>query len=317
MPSSRTRTMRPRFAVILPGDPRALARPRRPRRPSPARLVIHFLLLLCAMAFLAPLLLVVSASFSSEHALAQYGYGLLPREFTTRAYQFVLGDPTQLIQAYGISIFVTVVGTFASMLVMALLAYALSRDTMPARRVFSFAVVFTMLFSGGLVPSYILMTQYLHLQNTLLALILPYIVVPWSILLLRTYFRGLPGELIEAAKIDGASELRIFFSIVLPLSGPALATIGMFTMLTYWNDWWLGLLYLNDSALSPVQLWLYRIISNVDAVSSNPNLVHTGDVPAQSLRMAVAVLVIVPIVGAFLFLQKYFVRGITVGGVRG
>lgn len=305
-----------RLTITLP-DAAPTATARRRTKPSAGRLVVHFLLLLCVLAFIAPLVVVASASLSSERALSEFGYGLFPREFTTRAYEFVLSDPSQLIQAYGVSILVTAAGTLASMLVMSMLAYALSRETMPARRALSFYVVFTLLFSGGLVPTYILMTQYLHLQDSLLALILPYLVVPWSVLLLRTYFRALPGELIEAAKIDGASELRIFFRIVVPLSGPALATIGMFTMLTFWNDWWLGLLYIHDAALSPVQLWLYRIISNVEAVSANPDLAQAVNAPVQSLRMAVAVLVIAPIIGVFVFLQKYFVRGITVGGVRG
>ncbi|MEU6718085.1 carbohydrate ABC transporter permease [Nonomuraea sp. NPDC046802] len=305
--------MRRRLTVTLPDR----AGRRQAPRLSAGRLAVHFGLLLCALAFLAPLMLVVSASFSSEKGISEHGYGLLPREFTTRAYEYVMKDPSQLVQAYGVSILVTVVGTAASMLIMSMLAYALAREGFFARRALSFYVVFTMLFSGGLVPMYILMTRYLHLRDSLLALILPYIVVPWSVLLLRTYFRALPSSVIDAARMDGAGELRIFAQVVVPMSGPALATIGMFTMLTYWNDWWQGLLYINDDSLNPVQLWLYRIITNVEAISSNPALAQATSAPIQSLRMAVAVLAITPIIGAFVFLQRYFVRGITVGSVRG
>ncbi|MGW3951903.1 carbohydrate ABC transporter permease [Streptomyces sp. NPDC004752] len=286
-------------------------------RITPGRLVLHFGLLLCALAFLAPLVVVLSSSFSSEAGISAHGYGLIPRGFTVEAYRYVMHDPSRLVEAYAVSILVTCAGTALSMLVMSMLAYALSRKDFFAHRSLSFYVLFTMLFTGGLVPQYILMTRYLHLQNTLFALILPYAVVPWSVLLLRTYFRGIPRDVIDAARIDGAGELRTFFRVVVPLSGPALATIGMFTMLTYWNDWWLGLLYINDDKLNPVQLWLYRILSNVDAISANQQLSQASSVPVQSLRMAVAVLAIGPIIGAFLFLQRYFVRGITVGGVRG
>ncbi|MER6523696.1 carbohydrate ABC transporter permease [Streptomyces sp. NPDC001508] len=309
--------MRRKLTVNLPGGTARPAKALRAPSTTPGRLVLHFALLLCALAFLAPLVVVLSSSFSSEEALSAHGYGLIPREFTVEAYRYVMHDPSRLVEAYAVSILVTCAGTALSMLVMSMLAYALSRKDFFAHRSLSFYVLFTMLFTGGLVPQYILMTRYLHLQNTLFALILPYAVVPWSVLLLRTYFRGIPRDVIDAARIDGAGELRTFFRVVVPLSGPALATIGMFTMLTYWNDWWLGLLYINDDKLNPVQLWLYRILSNVDAISSNQQLSQQASVPVQSLRMAVAVLAIGPIIGAFLFLQRYFVRGITVGGVRG
>jgi putative aldouronate transport system permease protein len=303
------------IAVKLPHP--AAAPARRRRELTAGRLIIHFGLLLCALAFLAPLLLVAAASVSSEKSITDHGYSFWPQQFSARAYRYILGDPSKLVQAYGVSIFVTAVGTVISMLIMALLAYALSRADFFARKPLSFYVLFTMLFSGGLVPSYILMTRYLHLANNIFALILPYLVIPWSVLLLRTYFAGLPRDVIDAARVDGAGEWRTFFSVVVPLSGPALATIGMFTMLMYWNDWWLGLLYMDNANLSPVQLWLYRILSNVDAISSNPQLGQVTALPVQSLRMAVAVLAIGPIIIAFVFAQRYFVRGITVGGIRG
>lgn len=299
--------------VPTTGTPR-----RRPARTElgPARLLIHFGMLVCALSFLMPLVLVISASFTSEAAITKNGYSLLPSHFTTAAYAYILSDPSQLIQSYGISILVTFVGTLLSVLVMSLLGYVLSRRTFTARRPLSFYVLFTMLFSGGLVPSYILVTQYLHLQNTIWALILPNLVIPWNVLLLRTFFSQLPEGILEAARMDGAGEWRTFFQVALPMSTPAIATIGMFTMLMYWNDWWLGLLYIDDPRLTPVQLWLYRILSNIDSISQNPAFGNLGAVPVQSVRMAVAVLAIGPIIAAFVFFQKYFVRGITLGGIR-
>lgn len=282
-----------------------------------ARMAIHLVLLIMTVAFVAPLLLILSGSFSSEQALTKYGFTFIPVQFSTLAYQYILQDPSQILQAYGISIFVTVVGSAASLLVMSLLAYTLSRRDYPLRHPLSFYLFFTMLFNGGLVPFYILMTQFLHLQDNLLALILPYVVAPWYVLLLRTYFSSLARDFIDAAKIDGAGEWRIFFQIVIPLSTPALATVGLFCMLMYWNDWWLGLLFITNPHLVPVQLFLYQIISNVDYIASNPQM-HGGlSMPAQSIRMATAVLAIAPIMFAFVFVQRYFVRGITVGSLKG
>jgi len=212
---------------------------------------------------------------------------------------------------------VTLVGSSLGLLIMAMLAFALARRDFKFRKPLSFYVFFTMLFNGGLVPWYILITQYLHLKNTIFALILPYLVIPWFVLLLRTYFAGLPTELFEAAKIDGASEWRIFYKIAIPLSTPALATVGLFSMLQYWNDWWLALLFIDDKKLYPLQYLLYTIQSNIDAISQNPEMNMGIIIPTQGVRMAMAVLAIGPIVFAFLFVQRYFVRGITLGGIKG
>jgi putative aldouronate transport system permease protein len=212
---------------------------------------------------------------------------------------------------------VTVVGTLVSLTIMSLLAYTLSRSDYRFRRPLSFYVLFTMIFNGGLVPTYILITRYLHLQNTLLVLILPYLVTPWYVLLLRTYFSQLPRDILDAARIDGAGEWRVFTGVVLPLSKPALATVGLFVMLLYWNDWWLGLLYITDDHLVPIQLYLYRILTNIDYAASNSHLAGTTTaIPIQTVRMAVAVLAIGPIIAAFFFIQRFLVRGITLGGIK-
>ncbi|MBC8076594.1 MAG: carbohydrate ABC transporter permease [Chloroflexales bacterium] len=276
---------------------------------------IHAILLVVSVACLVPLALVVAASLSDEAALATGGYSLLPRQWSLAAYQYLFADLSQLAQAYIVTTTVTVVGTAVGLLVMALLAYALSRRSFSWRVPLTFAVFFTMLFNGGLVPWYILITQYLHLKNTLAVLILPYLVVPWFVLLLRTYFAALPGQLLDAARIDGAGEWRIFFQIVVPLSTPALATVGLFCALQYWNDWWLALLFIDDNRLVPLQYLLQRIMTNAEFIPPNP-FTQGMAVPVQTVRMAMAVLAVGPIVLAFLFVQKYFVRGITLGGVK-
>ena len=289
------------------------------RRVDLPHVIIHTILMVLSIIFVLPLILVVSGSFSSEKDISLYGYALFPRHVTLEAYQFLLQDPGQILGAYGVSIFVTVVGSSASLLVMALLGYVISRRDFRFRRQLSFFALFTMLFSGGLVPTYLIMTQLLHLQDTLLAYIMPYLVLPFYVLLLRTYFMGLPVELIEAAKLDGAGEWRIFFQIVVPLSTPALATVGLFSMLVYWNDWFQGLLYISNPHLFSLQYLLYQIQQNITilATSAGTSDVSAAAIPSNSVLMAMAVIAIGPIVLAFLFTQRYFVRGITLGGLKG
>ncbi len=277
---------------------------------------IHVIAIFVCLLALLPLLLILSASFTDEKTLAQYGYQLIPIKFSTYAYQFLMNDPEQLIRAYGVSLTVTFVGTGLSLLIMSMLAYAMSRRDFKLRHVLAFFVFFTLLFNGGLVPYYILMTQTLHLKNNLLALILPYLVMPFFVLLLRTYFASLPRELIDAAKMDGASEWRIFFQIVVPLSTPALATVGLFSILLYWNDFYQALLFIDNQKLYPLQYFLYNLAQNVEILQENQTS-QGVPIPYQSVRMAMAVLAIGPIAFAFLFVQRYFVRGITLGGLKG
>jgi putative aldouronate transport system permease protein len=281
--------------------------------------VVHAILIVLSLLFALPLIVVVAGSFSSENDISLHGYSLLPEHFTLAAYQFLFQDPSQILDAYGVSITVTVLGSAASLLIMALLGYVISRRDFRFRRSLSFFALFTMLFNGGLVPIYLIMTQLLHVQDTLLAYIFPYLVLPFYVLLLRTYFSGLPTELIEAAKLDGAGEWRIFFQIVVPLSTPALATVGLFSMLTYWNDWFQGLLYISNPHLFSLQYLLYQIQQNITilATSAASSDVSAVSIPSQSALMAMAVVAIGPIILAFLFTQRYFVRGITLGGLKG
>jgi putative aldouronate transport system permease protein len=289
---------------------------RRGRRLHPSHVFIHTCLLVISFLFLAPLILMLSASFSSEAAISKNGYSLFPQSFTTDAYHYILQDPTQMLTAYGVTITVTVIGTGLGVLIMALLAYPLSRKDFFLRKPLSFYVFFTLLFNGGVVPLYILVTHYLQLKDTLEALILPYLVMPWYVLLLRTYFAALPRELIDAAKTDGAGEWRIFFQIVVPLSRPALATVALFTALVFWNDWYLALLFINSSNLVPLQYLLYQISTDITTLQTSSQAFGV-QVPALSAQMAIAVLAVGPITLAFLFVQKYFVSGITLGGVKG
>jgi len=282
------------------------------------RFSVHFALIFFSLCCLIPLIIIISASFTDEIALTREGYTLFPSMFSTRAYELIFKNPRAIIQAYAVTIFVTVVGTVIALTLMSLLAYALSRKEFVLRKPLSFFVFFTMLFNGGIVPYYILMTQYLRVQDTLFALLLPYFVVVFYVLILRTYFAALPEELFDAARVDGAGEWRIFFSIVLPLAKPALATIGLFTALNYWNDWTTSLYFIRDSDLYPLQYLLYIIQSNARAmqIQSSVGNITVGDVPTQSARMAMAVLATGPAAVFFLFFQRYLIRGITLGSFK-
>jgi putative aldouronate transport system permease protein len=275
-------------------------------------------LFVISVIFILPMLLVISASLTEESALVQNGYSLLPSVFSNEAYRYLFADPTQLLSAYGVSVLVAGIGSVSSLLVMAMLAYPLSRREFRYAKPLSFVVFFTMLLNGGIVASYIINTRYFGLSDSLLALILPYMVVPYYVMLLRTYFAGLPPEIVEAARIDGAGEWRIFFRIVMPLSTPALATVGLFTMLLYWNDYFLGLLYIGTPQKYPLQLLLFNILNNIEFLSKLQTSQAVMVVPpTQGVRMAMAVLATGPVAFAFLFLQRYFVRGLTLGSLKG
>lgn len=286
------------------------------RRQFVGHALVHGIMIAVCLACLVPLLLILSASFTDESSLVNEGYHMIPRKFSTAAYDFLLRDPRQIARAYGVSVFVTITGASVSLLVMALLGYALSRKDFALRRAISFFIFFPMLFNAGLVPFYILMVRGLQLKDNIFALILPPLVIPFFVLLLRTYFSQLPRELIEAAKLDGASEWRIFFQVVVPLSTPALATVGLFSLLFYWNDLYLSLLFINNPDLYNLQYLLYKIIANIQILEESA-VGQGSKPPLQSVRMAMAVLAMGPVLFAFLFVQQYFVKGITLGGLKG
>lgn len=282
------------------------------------RFSIHIALTFFCLWCLIPLLVIISSSLTDEIALTRNGYNIIPSEFSTEAYDLIFQNPTAILRAYAVTMFTTVVGTVIAVILMAMLAYPLSRPDFVLRKPLSFFVFFTMLFNGGLVPYYILMTQYLRVQDTIFALLLPYFVVVFYVLILRTYFASLPSELIDAARVDGAGEFEIFIRIALPLAKPALATIGLFTALNYWNDWTTALYFIRNSELYPLQYLLYIIQSNAQAMQlqNAVGTINMGAVPTQSARLAMAVLATGPAAIFFLFFQRYLVRGVTLGAFK-
>ncbi|MEM7130780.1 MAG: carbohydrate ABC transporter permease [Chloroflexota bacterium] len=280
------------------------------------KFAVHVVLTLIGLTCLIPLILVVSISLSDELLLAKEGYQLLPLGFTTFAYEYILQQPGQILRSYLVTGFVTAFGTVVGLLVCSLLAWPLARKDFRLRGPLSFYVFFTLLFNGGMVPFYILVTRYLGLKDNIFVLILPYLVTAWYVLIIRTSFSQLPTELLDAARIDGAGEWRIFFQLVVPLSKPVLATIGLFFVLRYWNDWFLALLFIDDSTLYPLQYLLYVLMANINFMAANAQTTGMA-IPTLSARMAMAVLAFGPALFTFLLLQKYFVRGITIGGLKG
>ncbi|HZG58778.1 carbohydrate ABC transporter permease [Paenibacillus sp.] len=286
-----------------------------------AQVGINAMFTVVSILMIMPLVLVISISISEEKTLLTNGYRFLPQQLDFTAYKLILQSPGVLLNAYGITILVTILGTILSLLMTAMIGYAISRRDYRYGRVTTFYIFFTMLFSGGLVPSYILITQYLHLKDTLWALIIPYLLSPFNIMLMKGFLQKIPGEIIESCKMDGAGELRIFFRIILPLSTPALATLGLFISFMYWNDWWLGLLYIDNQKLVPLQLMLYRMMNTIDFLSTNLRrlnvMIDLADFPSLSARMAMAVLAAGPMMFVFPFFQRYFVSGLTVGSLKG
>ena len=278
----------------------------------------HVVLIVFSLMAVLPFILLISASLTEENAALKYGFGFIPKVFSLAAYKYISYQSKMIIRAYGITIFTTVIGTSVGLTMTSMLGYGLSKD-IPGRRILNFFVVFTMLFNGGLVPTYLVYTKYLHLGNTIWALIIPSLLMnAFHVMLVRNYFfTSIPESLIESAKLDGASEMMIFRAIVLPLSKPIMATIGLMLALSYWNNWTNGLYYLDDTSLYSIQNVLNAINNNIIAINSVSNMglaINKSEVPALTARMAIAVIGIVPI---YPFFQKYFVKGITIGAVKG
>ena len=284
-------------------------------------IIVHAVLIGFAICCIVPFIAVLSISFSSEAAIGTHGYSLLPKEVSFEAYKFILKSPMTILQSYWVTIKVCVVGTLLSLLVMSLCAYPLSIKDFKYKNVISFYIFFTMIFSGGLVPTYIWVSKYLALGNTFWVLVLPAVVSPWYLLLMRTFFQTIPYEIIESATIDGAGEFQIYCKLIIPLSKPALATVGLFTVLGFWNDWFRGLLYIEDQSLVTLQYMLHKMMANIqelqNAMASGMGIVDMTNLPNESARMAMCVLAAGPMIFVFPFFQKYFVKGLTVGSVKG
>ncbi|MFC5531245.1 carbohydrate ABC transporter permease [Cohnella yongneupensis] len=290
-----------------------------------SNLVINGLFWLYTIACVFPLVLVIMISLTDDMSILKHGYQLIPKAFSTMAYDLLFHDSAQIVHSYGVSVFVTVIGTLLSLLLTATFAYPISRKELPYRNSLAFFIFFTMLFNGGLVPWYLVYVKYLHLDNSIWALMVPMLVQPFNILIMRTFFQTtIPGALIEAATIDGAGELRIFYRIVLPLSLPVIATIALFNTLMYWNDWFLSLIFISDNHTVSVQYLMYKTMLNIQYLTSNVQASEaltrgggTVRLPSESIRMAMAVIGIGPIILAYPFFQKYFVKGLTIGAVKG
>ncbi|ALS28584.1 sugar ABC transporter permease [Paenibacillus sp. 32O-W] len=284
---------------------------------------VHAVFILLASACLFPFLLLFMSSITDEGAIVRDGYSIIPSEFSLSAYSYLWTQSAAMFNAYGITILITVVGTVVGLFISALLAYPLSRKDMPMRGLLSFVVFFTLLFNGGLVPTYLVYTEVFDMKNTLMALIVPGLLTNgFFILLIRTFFStSIPVQIIESAYIDGASEFKIFYRMVLPLSLPILATIGLMLTINYWNDWFNGLIYVTEPKLFSIQNLLNRMLTNIQFLQQN-NLggnqaEAVAKLPMNSVRMAMAVIGVVPLICIYPFFQKYFVKGLTIGAVKG
>ncbi|MCV4232893.1 carbohydrate ABC transporter permease [Virgibacillus sp. LDC1] len=284
----------------------------------------HVILGLFAAACLIPFALLIVSSLSSEASIIQNGYSFFPTELSLDAYHYLWTHVGELGRAYGITVLITVIGTAVSLAISSMLAYPLSRHDMPLKNFWTFFVFFTMLFNGGLVPTYMVYTQLFDIKNTLFGLLIPGLLMNgFNVLLVRTFFiTSIPSALLEAASIDGASEIKTFYRIVLPLSLPIMATIGLFQAIAYWNDWFNGLIYLTDTRLFGIQTILNKMMTDIQFLTSNSNLASTGagqaimELPSTTVRMAIAAIGVLPILIAYPFFQKYFVKGITIGAVK-
>ena len=285
---------------------------------------INLILIVMTLTIILPFLLVFISSITDETVLIRNGYSFFPEKVSFYAYQYIIRQGEKILRAYGVTILITVVGTFFNLMFSALLAYPLSVKTLPYRRQITFFVFFTMLFNGGLVPTYLMYVNYFHIKNTIWALIIPNLLLSANnVLMIRSYFMtSIPEALYEAAKIDGAGQLRIFAQIILPISKPIIATIALFAAFGYWNDWFQASLYISDKNLQTLQSMLNNIQNNIEYIANNPYgglslQQYKASMPTESVRMAIAIIIVVPIACVYPFFQKYFISGLTIGSVKG
>lgn len=280
-------------------------------------------ILILVVLTLSPFVLLIMSSVSSESSLIRNGYQFWPQTFSLDAYKYILRNSDTILRAYGLTIMTTAVGTLMSLFLTITLAYPLSRKKLKGRNVITFLIFFTMLFHGGVVPSYILWARYLKIKNTFWALVLPNLLInPFHLILMKNYFENsIPQEIMEAAELDGAGPIGVLGYVILPMGKPIIATIAMFTILTYWNDWTNALYFVSDSRLWSLQILLQNILNNVQFLSKNSQVasqigLSVASIPSVSVRMAIAVLGVLPILVLFPFFQKYIVKGISLGAVK-
>jgi putative aldouronate transport system permease protein len=289
-----------------------------------ANVIFNIIMVVLALVCIVPMLLVVSISFSAEDSLREYGYQLIPKALSMDGFGYLFKQRGTIFPSLGMSLFVTGVGTALGVVLNALMGYVLSRREYYLQKFFVWFVFIPMIFNGGLVASYFIVAQLLHLRDTPWVLIVPLAVSSYNVILCKTFFRStIPDSVIESAKIDGASQLTIFFKIVFPLSLPVLATVGLFLSFGYWNDWFTSMLYIDNPGLFTLQAYLNRLLGDINFLAQNAALLGVSQaqllatMPKEAARMAIVVVAVLPIACAYPFFQRYFVSGLTVGAVKG
>ncbi|MBR0093191.1 MAG: carbohydrate ABC transporter permease [Lachnospiraceae bacterium] len=277
------------------------------------------LILLLTVFCLLPFLLILSGSFTEQSSLLTDGYRLIPKVFSLEAYQFLFRVPGDMLRAYGVTIFVTFTGTVSSLFITSMAAFVLANKSFRYRNVVSFFFYFTTVFGGGLVPWYIFNIKYLHFKNNYISLLLPLMVNATYLLILKSYMKNIPDEVYESAKLDGAGDWTIYWRIALPLSKAGLATVGLFTALAYWNDWYDAMLFIDDAKMYPLQYYLNDILNKSQgmAAAAAQAGIPAAQIPTEPVKLAMTVIATGPIILLYPFLQKYFVKGVTIGAVKG
>jgi putative aldouronate transport system permease protein len=280
------------------------------------------IILILSIACLMPFIVILSSSLTAEQSIVRDGYRFFPKVVSVEAYKLIFSNSKEVLNAYGVSLSITIVGTLIGVFLSSMTAYVLSSKSFDFANKFSFFFYFTTIFSGGLVPWYILCVQYLKFkQLPFIALVLPGLFSVWNILILRNFMKTIPESIVESAKLDGAKEFNVFIKLVLPLSKPALATIGLLMALAYWNDWYSSFLFVDNPDYYSLQYFLYKMISALNGIQrmakASGNYISTASLPSEGFKMAITVITTVPILLLYPFLQKYFIRGITIGAVKG
>lgn len=277
--------------------------------------LISILALLC----LLPFLLIVSGSFTPEMEIISQGFKLIPKQFSLDAYSAAFSNPKQIFDGYKVTVLITLIGTALGLFLTSMAGFVLSRKEFKYKDSLAFFIYFTTLFSGGLIPWYIMMVKYLDLKDSYLALLLPGLLSAWNIILMKNFMKSIPESITESAKIDGAGEFTIYMKLILPLSTPGLATIGLFMALGYWNEWFLANLFITTEGKFPLQFLLYKILASAAVLKTNVagNLSPDFQAPAETLKMAAAVIATGPIIFLYPFVQRFFVKGLTIGAVKG
>lgn len=290
---------------------------------KPTNILFNIILALLSFICVVPFIFVIIISITDEQSLTMNGYRFIPEKLSLYAYEYIISAGENIIRSYGVTILVTVAGTIIGLLLTGTYAYALSRKTYAFRKFFTTVITIPMLFSGGMIANYLIVTKVMMLKDTLWALILPLCLNSFNIIVLRTFFKtSIPDAVIESAKIDGASEWRVFFQIVIPMALPGLATIGLFLTLGYWNDWFNAMMYMDDKTWIPLQYLLIQIESSIDWLASNKAMMGVdgiqaaANLPKETIKMAIVVISTLPIIFAYPFFQRYFVNGLTIGAVK-